>query len=413
MFLRNILLILLILQPFTDKLTKKAGLDINILNELISLSVFVGLIAVLISKKRITNLILVAGALLVYCVLLVVYRGIYPLGFFQIVIYFQFFFYFFYFHSLSDRQKRETFISFKNICSVFIGVMAVLAVFEAIDHSTFRKFLGVHSVKRGINYFYVISFFGSGPSVGIFTLIYVMVWHYTHYALKVKVRKHHIATLVVAIIVGILSFSRKEVLFIFLFLIFFPYPSRNKLNKWLKRLIFFSGIFAGLFVYYISFFGTANSTVLDGDYIRWKIVTKAAEIYKDHIPFGSGPGTFGSRTSLMMTDIYEKYNVGQDMLGYEVIQSRGPIYDAFLFTFFTEIGVGILIFFFFIYKLFEGRTVVDSPFARFSKNFILFFTFALSVFVPMFTNNFGYIIMAFAGMMLSQISIFKFKKWYA
>lgn len=413
MFLRNLLLILLILQPFVDKLTKKAGMSISILNELLSISVFVALLVVFISRKKANGLVLVAAGFFVYLVILVLFRGVYPHGFFQIVIYFQFFFYFFYFHSLSDELKRKTLISFKNICSVFIGVMAVIAVFEAIDHTSIRNFLGVHSVKRGINYFYVISFFGSGPSVGIFTLIYVMLWHYIHYAMKIKIKQHHIVTLLFAIMIGMLSFSRKEVLFIFLFLIFFPYPSRNKLNKWLKRIIFFSGIFAGLFVYYLTFFETANNTVLDGKYIRWKIVLKSFEIGKDYFPFGSGPGTFGSRTSLLQPDIYHRYNIGQEMTGWEVLGTRGPIYDAFLFTFFTEIGIGILIFFFFLYKLFEAKTLENNVFSRFSKNFILFFALALSFFVPMFTNNFGYIILALVGMMLSQVSIFKFKNWYA
>ena len=413
MFLRNLLLILLILQPFADKLTKKAGIDVNILNELLSIAVFLGLIVVFISKKKMNNLFLVLAGFFTYCVLLVIYRGIYPLGFFQIIIYFQFFFYFFYFHSLTLEQKTKTILSYKNIFSVFIWVMGIIGVFEALDHSTFRQFLGVHSVKRGINYFYIISFFGSGPSVGIFTMMYVLLWHYVHYALNIKVKTKHIITLLLAIVIGALSFSRKEVFFTFVFLIFFPYPSRNQLNKWIKRLLFFSSIFAGLFIYYISFFETANSSALDGKYIRWKIIRKATEVYKDHIPFGSGPGTFGSKVSLSMRHIYEKYNVGQDMLGWEVLNSRGPIYDAFLFTFFTEIGIGILFFFFFVYKLFEARTILDNPFSKFSKNFILFFMVALSVFVPMFTNNFGYIIMALVAMMIGPISIFKYRKWYA
>lgn len=413
MFLRNLLFILLILQPFADKLTKKAGMNVNILNELLSISVLLGLIVIYIYRKRASNLVLVVIGFILYCSLLVILRGLIPLGFFQIVIYSQFFFYFLYFQSLSEEKKHQTIRSFKRIMTVFVAVIGFLAIFEAIDHTTFRNFLGVHSVKRGINYFYLISFFGSGPSLSIFLFLYVLIWHYVHYALGDVIHKRHVLMLLLAVVLAILSFSRKEVFFIFLFLIFFPYPTRNELNKWIKRGLFFFIVFLGLSVYYLAFFGSANTAALSGDYVRWKIVTKASEIYMDHFPWGSGPGTFGSRTSLMMDHIYKQYNIGQDLLGWEVINSRGPIYDAFLFSFFTEIGIGILIFFFFIYKLFEAKTIVKNEYARFSKNFMMFFTIMLALFVPMFTNNFGFMVMAFAGMMAGSISIFKFKKWYA
>ena len=413
MFLRNLLFIFLILQPFVDKLSKKAGAQINIFNEMLSIAVLIGLVVIYAYRKRANNLILVVLAFIFYCSFLVIWRQIFPLGFFQIIIYSQFFFYFLYFHSLSEEVKHKTLISFKRIMSVFVIVIACLAFFEAYDHTTFRNFLGVHSVKRGINYFYLISFFGSGPSLSIFLFIYILIWHYIHYALKVTIKKLDIAMVVLAAILAILTFSRKEVLFIFLFLIFFPYPTRNQLNKWIKRGVFFFAVFLGLSVYYITFFGVANSTALNPDYVRWKIVSKSFEIYKDHFPLGSGPGTFGSRTSLMMDHIYQRYNIGQDLLGWEAINSRGPIYDAFLFSFITEIGIGIFIFLFFIYKLFEGKTILNSEYSRFTKNFLLFFTLSLSFFVPMFTNNFGFIIMAFLGLMISNISVFKFRRWYA
>ena len=413
MYLRNFLFILLILQPFIDKLAKKAGWSINIFNELLSISVFVAFMVVLAYRKKLNSLALLMFAFIGYCSLLVIYRGVYPLGFFQVVIYSQFFFYFFYFMTLSAEAKNKTMLSFKRIMAVFVYVIAALAFFEAYDHTTFRTYMGVHSVKRGINYFYLISFFGSGPSLAIFISIFVAIWHYCHYALKQTIERKHIFNLVLAIILGVLSFSRKEVFFIFIFLVFFPYPSRNMLNKWLKRLIFFTGVFTGLVVYYIAFFGNANTVALNKDYIRWKIVRKSSEIYSDHFPWGSGPGTFGSRVSLWMTDIYDKYNVGQDMLGWKVINSKGPIYDAFLFTLFTEIGVGIFLLFFFMYKLFEARTITQNDASRFVKGYLLLFIIALGMFAPMFLNNFGFIIMIFFGLIIGHVSLFKFRKWNA
>lgn len=413
MFLRNLLFILLILQPFIDKLARKANWEVNIFNELLSISVFIAFMVVLISRKKLNSLAILMFAFIGYCSLLVLYRGVYPLGFFQVVIYSQFFFYFFYFLTLSQDEKNRTMISFKKIMAVFVYVIAFIALFEAKDHTTFRNFMGVHSVKRGINYFYLISFFGSGPSLAIFITVFVAIWHYCHYALKQTIKKKHIFNLVLAIVLGILSFSRKEVFFIFIFLVFFPYPSKNQLNKWVKRGVFFITMFTGLLVYYIAFFSSANAVALNKDYVRYKIVDKSAEIYADHFPWGSGPGTFGSRVSLWISELYDRYNIGQDLLGWKVINSKGPIYDAFLFTLFTEIGIGIFILFFFTYKILEARTITQDGYGRFVKNFLIVFLLILGMFAPMFTNNFGFIIMALSALMISNVSLFKFRNWYA
>ena len=413
MLLRNLLFMLLILQPFIDKLARKANWQINVFNELLSIGVFIAFMVVLIHKKRLNSLALLMFAFIGYCCVLVMYRGVYPLGFFQVVIYSQFFFYFFYFLTLSNEQKNKTILSFKKIMTVFVYVIAFLGIFEALDHTTFRNYMGVHSVKRGINYFYLISFFGSGPSLAIFITVFVAIWHYCHYALQQTIKSKHIFNLVLAILLGVFSFSRKEVFFIFLFLVFFPYPSKNVLNKWLKRTVFFVTLFSGLVVYYLAFFASANSVALNKDYVRYKIVNNSAQIYADHFPWGSGPGTWGSRVSLWNRHIYEQYNIGPDLLGWDLVNPHGPIYDAFLFTLFTEIGLGIIFLFLFIYKILEARTITQDGYGRFVKNFLIIFLLVLGMFAPMFTNNFGFVIMSLSAMMIVNVSLFKFRKWYA
>ena len=187
---------------------------------------------------------------------------------------------------------------------------------------------------------------------------------------------------------GVLSFSRKETLFIFIFILLFPYPSKSILRKWLKRLILSIAVFAGLLYYYLTFFESANRKGFDSGYVRWKIMAKSIEVYSDYFPLGTGAGTFGSRVSLMMPHLYEEYNVGQAMLGWEATNSRGPIYDAFLSTFITEIGIGFLLIMFFFYKLLESKTILKNNYSRFIKNFILIYLLSLSFFVPMLTNTF-------------------------
>tara|TARA_Y100001933_G_scaffold264082_1_gene328227 strand:+ start:69269 stop:70186 length:918 start_codon:yes stop_codon:yes gene_type:complete len=302
--------------------------------------------------------------------------------------------------------------SMKNIMDFIVILIAIIAVIEVIDYQSFRDFIGVHSVNRGINGFYLISFFGSGPSLAIFISLYVFVWHYYYYALGNQISRKGISYLFLAIVLGVLSFSRKETLFIFMFILLFPYPSKSKLRKWLKRLILSIAIFAGLLYYYLTFFESANRKGFDSGYIRWKIMAKSIEVYSDYFPFGTGAGTFGSRVSLMMPHIYEEYNVGQGMLGWEATNSRGPIYDAFLSTFVTEIGVGVLLIMFLFYKLLESKTILRNNYSVFIKNFILIYLLSLSFFVPMLTNSFGYIIMIILSSIACNISLFKIRTRY-
>src|SRR5699024_8540877 len=126
----------------------------------------------------------------------------------------------------------------------------------------------------------------------------------------------------------------KEVLLMFLFIVFFPYPTKSTLKLWIKRFVFGFGAFLMLIIYYLTFFESANSKGFSGDYVRWKIANKAVEIYSDYAPFGTGAGTFGSKMSLTLDHIYKKYEIGQAMLGWEASNSRGPIYDSFMFTLF-------------------------------------------------------------------------------
>lgn len=409
--MRSVLFFLLILQPFINKITKAVGIEISVINELISMAVLGAFLIVCIVRRKVNNMVLVMVALVTYMTLLGFLRGIMPLSLLQVVIYSQFFFYFYFFQTLSTPQKHETLRILKRVMSYIVIFVLLIAIWEFVDHHSWRNFLGVYSNKRGINDFYLISFFGSGPSLAIFMALYVMLWHYVHYALGVKATKRDRYLIFLAIALACLSFSRKEVLFIFLFLVFFPYPSRNDLAKWVKRGILALGTFSALIVYYISFFEFANTRGLSSEYIRWKIIARSAEIYGDYFPLGTGAGTFGSRVSLMMPHIYEEYGIGQDMLGWKVLGTVGPIYDSFLFTFTTEIGIGLFIFLFFVYKLFEARNLANNNYAGFCKNFTMVFFIVLSLFVPMLVNTFGFFMMIIVACMIPSISILKYRRW--
>jgi hypothetical protein len=368
----------------------------------------------LLKRRKISSMALVFFSLISYMILTTVIRRTYPLGFFQIIIYSQWFFFFLYYHSLTVNQKIKTIYSLKSILDKTLLLVLLISLFEIPFYNQYREFLGINSHDRGIGGFYLVSFFGSGPSLANFMSLYIIFWYYYHYGLFETINKKALSKLILAFIFLTLSFSRKEVLFVFIFMLFFPFQYRSKLKKWIKKTTIFIGIFAGLLIYYLAFFSKANEVAFGERYIRWRIAEKSNEILMDNLPWGSGVGTFGSRVSLMMKDVYEKYNVGPEMLGYEVLnQTRGPIYDAFMFTFTTEMGIGILIFVFFFYKIFEAQVFEKNIYKGYIKNFLVLYFIGLSFFQPVLISSFGYLCAIFFGLTINKISLFKFRVKYA
>ena len=412
--MKKLIIILLIFQPLVNKITLKAGVSFDVYNELLSLLVLCLFLVQILNRGKITSIFLVFLSLLGYMGFVVFLRGIGVRGYFQVLIYCQWFFFFLYFFGLDRDTKRKLILDLKYILDRILIFILFISLFEIPFYEKFRNLLGVTGQARGLGGFYLISFFGSGPSLANFMSYYILVWFYYHYGIKKRINRIDKILIASAFVIIILSFSRKEVLFVFLFLLFFPFSYRNRLVKWVRKTIVFMGILAGLLIYYFAFFSKANEVAFGDRYIRWRIAEKSYEILADNLPWGSGPGTFGSRASLMNTEVYEKYGVGQEMLGWKVLnQTRGPIYDAFLFTFTTEIGIGILIYLFFFFKLFEGRVLDETLVKAYIKNFLLLYFFGLSLFQPVLTSSFGYLCAILLGLAINRISLTKFRRTYA
>lgn len=410
--MKSLIFILLVLQPLVNKLTLKSGVPFDVYNELISLAVFLLYALQVLQKKKIASIALLFLILVAYMALNVVAKSIYPLGFLQIAIYSQWFFYFLYYHSLSEEAKIKTMADIKYILDILLIVMLFFGVFELFFYTEYRAFLDVKSFNRGLGGFYMVSIFGSGASLANFMSFYLMVWFYFHYGLGHSITRKDKVHLVIAFLFLVLSFSRKEVLFMFLFLMFFPFSYRSTLRKWFRKIILFVGVFTGLLIYYLVFFSEANQVAFGDKYIRWRIAGKSGEILMDNLPWGTGVGTFGSRVSLMVTDIYKKYDIGPEMLGYKSLgQLRGPIYDAFFFTFTTEMGIGILLFLFFFFKLFNARALNENKVKAYIKNFLILYVLGLSVFQPVLISSFGYLCAIFLGLSIHRIPLLKFRTY--
>ena len=413
--MKKLIIILLIFQPLVNRITLKSGGAFDVYNELISLMIFSLYLFQVLKRGKISSISVVFYFLVFYMLILAFLRDIYPLSFFQIAIYSQWFFYFLYFNNLTSKEKYEFIFDLKKLFDKVLILIIIISFFELIFYKQFRGFLGIPNLSRGIGGFYLTSFFGSGASFAHFISLYIFVWFYYYYGYTNEITKNAKLKIWLAFLVLILTFSRKEVLLVFLFFLFFPFQYKTQIIKWVRKVLVFGGIALGMLIYYFSFFSHANKVAFSDKYVRWMIAEKSHEILMDNFPWGSGAGTFGSRVSLMMKDVvYEKYDVGPQMLGYEVLgQTRGPIYDAFLFTFTAEIGIGILIYLFFFFKIFEAKTIERNSYKSYIKNYLVVYFFILSFLQPILMSSFGYLCAIFMGITIGNISLLKFRIKYA
>jgi len=406
----RVLVFLIIIQPLLHKLGLKFGWSFDIYNELISICVFFAFIYRLLLKRKITNFFIIPLLIILYLVLLSFFKNNYLLSYFQIVLYSQFFFYFFYFYSFNQEEKMRMITALKKLFDALLIFIIILSFIELGFSDQFRSFMNVHSHNRGIGKFYLVSFFGSGPSLANFISLYVFIWHCYYYGFGNKVTSKAKTLMFFSVIICILSFSRKEVFLTLVFLIFFPYPAKTKVYTWVKRTVVLITVGTGLLIYYQAFFAKANAVASSSKYVRWQIVEYSKEILGDNLPFGTGAGTFGSQMSFKLNHIYEKYNVGPQMLGYKDLKKRGPIYDAFFFTFTTEIGIGILLFITFFFIIAKSNSLKKNNYLKFIKKYIIFYLFFISLFTPVLMNSFGFLIAIVLALLSMNINILKLKK---
>ena len=120
MSLRTFVFILLILQPMIVKLMYKAGFQINLFNELLSLFVLGLFLERVLIKKSFNSTFFIYIFFLAYTILLGFLRDIMPLSLIQIMSYSQFFFYFYYFQTFSGEEKTQTIKAIKKVMDTIV-----------------------------------------------------------------------------------------------------------------------------------------------------------------------------------------------------------------------------------------------------------------------------------------------------
>lgn len=389
----------LVLFPGIQKVDAQFSMGLTYLDELISFLILVlYLRQITYNRNRITHVIYIPVAFILYSLFLIFYRELPYRNILQVLIYLKVFFYFLYFNSLSDKIKKETLDKFCLLLNLILIAAIIFSFFEITFPSLYSDLFGFEKQERGINDFYLTSFFGHRTSLSHFIIIYVVFWYYKHYCGNISVTKKQFVLLILAMIFLFFSFSRKEFLFVIIFITFFPYS--KGISLWLKRIIVLIMFMTVSYYYFNAFFIQSNENTFTENYNRLIMTNYAVEIMSDYLPLGTGPGTFGSQMSLQYTHIYDKYGVGAIMLGYD--DTKGPIYDIFLISFTVEMGLGVLIFLYLSFMLLRINVFL-SYYVRelkFIKVFLLTIMFIMSFIVPVYMNNFGFIIFAFIGMML-------------
>jgi len=137
--------------------------------------------------------------------------------------------------------------------------------------------------------------------------------------------------------------------------------------------------------------GEETNAEFTDKYVRFQMFGYAVQIMMDYFPIGSGPGTYGSLFSLEYTNIYDKYMVSNRIVYGVNDFGRGPIFDLFLISLTAEYGIGILIYFIFIYSLVPDKKECETKW--FYCSLLALFLIYCSIVTPAFTNLTGILIM--------------------
>ena len=395
-----ILIFLLLAQIIFDKLILK-GFESPILsfyNEAIFIIVFVLLTISIIKSGSLKKILLLGLILLLYQFFQIKLRRIPISHLMQSVIYIECIIFYTYFYLQNETVKQNSLKTLSTFFKYFLYVVILFAIIELFAPRFTRDLLGVNDFERGIEGFYFTSVFGTSTGLSQFCLL-ILFLYLINYAISHKFPFHK-ALFYIVLLLGLLSFSRKEFVLILMLVIIGLSVVKYGQLKYRKLIV---PTMLGLLLIgfsFIYFLREANKVALSDTYVRYQMGDISIRIFKDYFPFGSGPGTFGSQMSVNYPVIYDKYEVGPNITGYD--GKRGPIYDAFLFTFTSEMGIGILFYLFFLFYIWKRPVLPDITLNGFIRKFMLFSLFVIGLFSPVIMNPFGLISFSILGLITTS-----------
>lgn len=400
--INTILIICLLITPIFNNLTIIGILNnpiFDYINEYIYISFFIFLIGRYTSKLKISKQSIFLFVISIYFIFQILLYNLPNTSFIQVVLYLQAPIYYIYFNELNSNTKIYTIQKISSALYI-LGILVIsVAILELIFPNYITSLTHLQYTNRGLfGYFYLGSIYGSSISLAHFCII-ILVFYFINRFYTNKIILSPVYLFFLSIIL-LFTFSRKES-FIYIFLLFFSFHILTYKKIKIKSLIIPFVILTSLFFFYIiTFFSEANFIALSEGYVRTEMLSLAYDIFIDYLPFGSGIGTFGSQMSLLNPMIYEKYNIGNHIIGYP--GERGPIYDLFLPTFTAELGIGILIYIYFFIHILKKETIIKSTGLDFIKIFIVLIIIINGIFAPVLMTSFGLILISILGLITQE-----------
>lgn len=365
-------------------------------NELIFLCVLFLLGYFALINKTINKDILYLFLLLGYSIFQIVLLNLPFNHIIQGFIYIQFVIYFVYYNNLDGKVKIKTIYYLSKYFKFFVIPVTLVAIVDIINPSLTRNLLSLGAENdRGINGFYLQSLFGSTTGLSQFCLLILFIY-YIYNALFTPNKLLNYFQYFLILCLAFFSFSRKEVTLVFAF-IFLMFHVKKYGRICIKKIVF--PVVGGVIIiigYIYIFFSSANEVSFSDGYNRFKMADYSAQIIKAKFPFGSGVGTFGSQMSLNYGKIYDEFDVGPEMTGYN--GERGPIYDSFLFTFTAEQGIGLLLYIYIVFYIIKKAPFKGIYLFNYIRNFIALSLLIISFFAPVIMNAYGLISFSLIGL---------------
>lgn len=360
------------------------------------------LLRILYLKYIFTKFDILLLSYLLYSFFLIFYNHL-PMGnMMQIFLTSKFIIIYLYFNSMNEQYKAELFLLLFKVLFIIFFISIILSVLQftipEIMHSYSHDRRGILGIIPG-------GIFGSRVLFSEFLLIFiVLLFSFKRFpkdSFELLYRFKYYIFFIVFILV-FLTFSRKELVLLTLFIPILFYDKISTSSKPIFYMLLIFSLFLMAFTF-ITVFADINEKTFTDKQIRFHIYLYAMDIFQYYFPFGSGPGTYGSIMSMQYQDVYEQFEVSSRIVGTD--EKRGPIFDLFLISLLAEYGLGWIFFILlFISMTFTRANNYLSVYLNFTKLKVLFFILivGLSIFVPILLNWIGFLMFSILALISNK-----------
>ena len=351
------------------------------------------------------NFIFTFIILIIYSFFLVYKNGIPIINVFQTLITLKYLIVYYVIAYAIKHRKNDL---LKNFTILLTMILFVSIFFVLSDYLLPNVIFPLAKDGRGLGGISPGSFFASRVLYSGFLLLYsilLLSFKYDRHSKKYFIynKTSYWSLLLLAFILIILTFSRKELLIlIVVYGCSFIYHSKGVQRFFSLLFIFISAPFIVYILWLL--IGESIQNNLNEGYVRYKIFFYAAEIFEYYFPFGSGPGTYGTVMSKFYTVIYSDFKVDKAIIGWgDTID--GPIFDLFFVSLVAEYGMGFLLVLYMIAQPFYAAkdysvdAVISIKLLRIN---ILLMLVGIGFMVPIMGNMVGLLVFFLLGILTSR-----------